>query len=378
MSERADDSVRRIVEGTSWADFCDALKAAGSVVLDERAPADALTRAEGFRYLSRLTRAAFETFLEDSDPQAPELLRTCHETIKMGADNPDNLYQNAPISGKYEYVVRGQRGTVHYLGFGTQEGNYGATGSLATAGYLDDSELVVDADGRFEIAVSVERRPGNWLPMTPASRSLVVRQTFLDRKAERPAQLTIERVGGRHAPRPVSAQAIDRGLGAAAKFVTGCAHLFHDWALGFAAHPNTLPRFDAKVATAAGGVPHIAYYHGYWQLEEGQGLEIEVTPPDCDYWNFQLGNHWMESLDYRYFPVSVNKHSAVREADGSVRVLVAARNPGHPRWPNWIDTCGHDRGTMCWRWVRAGDHPQPRTRVVSLVPGASGADGGAR
>src|SRR5688572_15062716 len=171
-----DESTRRVLDGTAWTDFCDALKAAGAVILDPAAPADPLTRAEGFRYLSRLTRAALETFVEDSDPQAPELLRTCHETIKLGADNPDNYYQNAPISGKHEYVIRGHRGTVHYLGFGTQEGNYGATGSLATTGYLDDRELIVDADGRFEIAVSCERRPGNWLPMAPGSRALVVRQ----------------------------------------------------------------------------------------------------------------------------------------------------------------------------------------------------------
>src|SRR5262249_28665970 len=162
------------------------------VVLDERAQLGAFDRAEGYRYLSRLTRAAFETFLEDADPLAPELLRTCHETVKMGADNPDNYYQNAPISGKYEYRVRGKRGTVHYLGFGTQEGNYGATGSLSTCGYLDDSKMQFEPDGSFEIAVSCEPRPGNWLPMTPKARTLVVRQTFLDRATEERAQLKIE------------------------------------------------------------------------------------------------------------------------------------------------------------------------------------------
>jgi len=361
----SDDSTRRIVDGTAWRDFCDALAAAGAVILDERAPTSPLDRAEGFRYLSRLARAALETFVEDCDPLAPELLRTCHETIKMGADNPDNLYQNAPISGKHEYRIRGRRGTVHYLGFGTQEGNYGATGSLATTGYLDDRQLEVDADGRFEIAVAVEPRPGNWLPMSPASRTLVVRQTFLDRRREAPAELSIERVGGRHAPRPVTAQAIDRGLAASGKFVAGCASMFHRWAVGFMERPNQLPRFAADAATAAGGVPDIAYYHGYWQLGPDEALVIEATPPACDYWNFQLNNHWMESLDYRYFPISVNKASAVLEPDGSVRVVVAHRRPG-PTSPNWIDTCGHDRGTMCWRWVRAADHPEPRTRVVKL------------
>jgi len=358
-----DDSIRRIMSGAAWNEFCDALKAAGNVITSDISPSDAFQRAEGYRYLTRLLRAALETFVEDADAAAPELIRTCHETIKMGADNPDNYYQNAPINGKYAYRLFGRRGTVHYLGFGTQEGNYGATGNLATSGYLDASELALAPDGTFEIAVSCEKTPGNWLPMTPKSRTLVVRQTFLDRAREKPAELKIERVGGRHVPRPLTPQAIDRGLAASAKFVEGCARLFNQWADGFKSRINELPLFDPRVATAAGGVPHIAYYHGYWRLEPDEALVIEVTPPVCDYWNFQLNNHWMESLDYRYYNISINRHSAKLRADGSVRVIVAERDPGAG---NWIDTAGHTEGTMCWRWVRALQHPQPATRVVKL------------
>jgi len=92
-------------------------------------------------------------------------------------------------------------------------------------------------------------------------------------------------------------------------------------------------------------------------------LVIEVAPPDCDYWNFQLNNYWMESLDYRYFPVTLNKHSAKRGADGSVRIVVSHENPGVE---NWLDVCGHNQGTMCWRWIGAESPPTPATRVVAL------------
>jgi hypothetical protein len=71
----------------------------------------------------------------------------------------------------------------------------------------------------------------------------------------------------------------------------------------------------------------------------------------------------MESLDYRYHPISINRHSAKLRSDGSVRVIVAHQDPGTG---NWIDTAGHTEGTMCWRWVRAADHPQPMTRVIKL------------
>jgi hypothetical protein len=364
MSRNERESAERILDGRTWSEFCDALKAAGGVVLDESTPRSAFDRAEGFRYLSRLARAALETCVEYADPQAPELIRTCHETVKMGADNPDNYYQNARISGKYTYRISGTRGTVHYLGIGTYEGSYGATSSLEPTGYLDDSRLALGPNGELEITVSVAPQPGNWLPMSEATRSLVVRQTFLDRNREKRAKLRVERRDGAHAPRALTPQNLDRGLQAAGMFVMGCARLFSQWAEGFARYPNQLPKFDSKTADAAGGVPHITYYHGYWQLEPEQALVIDVTPPDCDYWNFQLNNYWMESLDYRYFPVCVNKHGARYRADGSVRIIVAHRDPGVD---NWIDTCGHDRGTMCLRWVRAAEHPDPRTRVVPLA-----------
>jgi hypothetical protein len=113
----------------------------------------------------------------------------------------------------------------------------------------------------------------------------------------------------------------------------------------------------------AGGDPNICYYHSYWQLGPEEALQIEVTPPECRSWNFQLDNHWMESLDYRYYRVTINKHTARYEDDGSLRIVVSHRDPGHA---NWIETAGHDRGTMCFRWIRADEHPEPRCRVVKV------------
>ena len=358
-----DRHAERVLSGQAWDEFCDALKAAGQVVRDPLIPADPLHHAEGYRYLTRLLRAGLQTFLENGDPTAPTLERNCHETIKMGADNPDNLYLSAPVTARCAYRLTGTRGTVHYLGFGLQEGSYGATGSLQTVAYLDDRSLVVDPDGRITVTISVDPQPGNWLPMTPDTRTLVVRQSFLDRTTETPAQLTLERADGPALPAPLDARRLDRGLQGVTRFVHGCARLFLEWSRGFSQHPNELPPFSAGAATTAGGVPDITYYHGYWKLAPDEALVIEATPPDCDYWNFQLNNIWMESLDYRWFPITLNNATATPEADGSYRLIVAHEDPGHP---NWISTCGHDLGTMCWRWVRADVHPQPVTRVVKL------------
>lgn len=80
--------------------------------------------------------------------------------IKIGSDNPDNLYQQATLSSSNVYLVSGTRGSVNYLGFGTQKGQYGRAGGLQTVGYMDASELYISADGCFEIILSVDKPAG--------------------------------------------------------------------------------------------------------------------------------------------------------------------------------------------------------------------------
>ena len=193
---------------------------------------------------------------------------------------------------------------------------------------------------------------------------LIVRQTFADRRTERRAELTIERVGASERPEPLTPHALDEKLRGAARFVEGTAALFADWARDFAAAPNRLPPQDQARYQRAGGDPSIHYYHGYWALHPDEALVVHVPRiPPCETWNFQLNNYWMESLEYRYFDVHVNKHGARLRPDGSVRLIVAHRDPG---LPNFIGTAGHDSGTMLFRWVRAEAHPVPRTRVLPL------------
>lgn len=357
---------QRIVSGKAWEEFCDSLKLAGASLFYPGAPRDPFQQAEGLRYLTRLTRGGLEAFLEFGDPAFPVLRRTAHETIKLGADNPDNQYFNAQISGQYEYRIFGKRNTIDYIGFFTQNGNYGSTGGMAPCGVLENHQLFVDPDGCFEIILSKERRGRNWLRVEDSTTMVMVRQTFLDRSLEIPAEVAIENLDGRVAPEPLTPAMVDEGLKMASMFVAGASMLFAKWANGFQKHTNQLPLFDPKVSNAAGGDASIVYYHSHWKLAADEVLVIDVVPPDCDSWNFQLNNYWMESLDYRYFTITVNKASAIYNPDGSVRVIVAHQDP---QQPNWINTCQHGEGTMLWRWyrLRQGERAvQPGCRVMKF------------
>ena len=111
------------------------------------------------------------------------------------------------------------------------------------------------------------------------------------------------------------------------------------------------------------GNTHAWYNSADYDLAPDEALVIEATPPKCHYWNFQLGNIWAESLDYTFRQVHINNGSAKMREDGSFRLVVAHEDPGTD---NWMDTAGHDHGTMCVRWVRADSHPEPMCRVVKL------------
>jgi hypothetical protein len=362
MSESVDAQTEALK--ASWHSFCDRLKAAGDAIFADDTPKDPLTRAEGTRYLTRLVRAALETFVEFADPAAPVLRRTVHETVKMGADNPDNWYENAPVHGEYVYRLSGPRGSVPYLSIATQQGHYGQGAGMPPAGFVEAKDLTLTPDGRLEVILSKEPRPGNWLKLPDAYGTLIVRQTFLDRTREKRAELTLERI---ETEKPVTSElspaSITRGLSSAASLVTACAMIFPNWAKGFRKHTNQLPQFDPQLSRMFGGDPNIAYYHSYWELDDDEALVIDVTPPACDYWNFQLNNYWMESLDYRLHDICINQAGAKTRADGSVRIVVSHRNPGVD---NWLDTAGHRFGTMCFRWVRAASHPVPQTSVTNL------------
>ena len=369
----AEDTLLALVEGRLWHDFCDELKQAGQQVLAADNPADELTRAEGFRYLTRLLRLGLEKHLEFGDPDFPQFYSLSHETAKIGNDNPDNCYLNCAVDGSLDYRISGNRGSVAYLSIESKAGSFIGGGDMAPTGHVEVDALAVTANGDFELMVSARPQPGNWLPMSPASDNILVRQTFRERAREQRAQLRIECLNPRRSaglePRRFATQ-----LAQVVPFVTGTAGLFRQWMETFAGHINRLPPNDQQVCLRAGGDPAIYYHNSRWQLAPDEALVIEFTPPRvCRAWNFQLSNHWMESLDYRYHRICVNNHTALPEPDGSVRIVVshlaaaAAGSVQARRFPNWLETAGHSNGAMLLRYVAARDYPPVRTAVVPVA-----------
>jgi hypothetical protein len=348
----------------SWRAFCDRLAEAGEVLLRPEAPATPIDQAEGLRYLSRLTRTALNMLVDSADPDFPRLFMLTDDAIKIGADNPDNLYQQVVVRGDRDYRIRGMRGTVPYLSIGSKANRYAIDGTMASTGEIELADLAIAADGSFEIVASREPQPGNWLPMADDTTLLIIRQTFNDKRAETPASVQVERISdGPAVPEVLTPERIEAQLAGAAQWVRGTANTFADWTGWFMAQPNRIYDGDQAVFQRAGGDPKIWYGHMYFDLQPGEALVIEATPPPCRFWNFQLDNWWMESLDHLNRQVWVNGAMARYEPDGRVVVVCADRDPGYG---NWIDLSGRRSGTALWRWIEAEAHPVPQCRVVKL------------
>jgi hypothetical protein len=170
------------------------------------------------------------------------VVSTVPDQVKIGADNPDNLYQNIGVDSRYEYRITGRRNTVHYLGFGAYGGGGSAGASSGgRAGYLEDHQLEVADDGTFEIVCSQREHAGNWLALLPDTRQIIIRQSYLNRRVERSAELSVECLS---APElyPVfdDLERLRRLLLGAVGYARGTASTFEAWTLGFMQRPNEL------------------------------------------------------------------------------------------------------------------------------------------
>lgn len=352
---------------TEWTEFCERLKQAGELMDDARTPRDARTQAEGYRYLTRLLRAGLESCVEGSDPRFPVFYSLSHDTVKIGNDNPDNYYLNCCVSSEYDYLIEGEFGEVTHFSLAVKSGSYATTGDMRPTGELTSETIKRDLNGRFQIIVSANQpadKSANWLAMQANSDNLIIRQ-YCNARRERPAQFTISCINAGIAP-ALNPPRFVENLRRVAGFVENTSTLFNQWINQFKAHPNQLPANDQEVCIRAGGNADIHYHNSYWQIAEDEALLVQPERiPSCRAWNFQLSNYWMESLDYRHYPIVYNQDSAVPDKNGRVTMVVAHQNPGE-NYPNWLSTTGHTQGGMLFRWIEADEFPPIHTRVIKF------------
>jgi hypothetical protein len=355
--------------GAAWAHLLAKLQAASARVLSESVSHNSVDMAAGFRHLLVLLWIGIDDALRRESSAVLAVRPSNTDAVfKWGMDCPDCLYTGCGLRGGDTYRLWGNRGTARYVGLQTM-------GGMATTANVLLDEIEMAPNGDFEIVLSAEEHPGNWLQIADDATQLVVRHFFYDWDTEVASSLSIERLSS--APAVSVSEAVDpqtaiaRQLVALGDFVE--ANL--DFFLQFARpeNPNTFnPPFDG---TAMGAAAENRPVIGSWQLARDEALVVEVEPPQGLYWSYSLGNPWWETIDYGRHQSSLNGYQAVVDDDGVLRVVIAHRDPG---LANWLDTAGHSEGPVILRCVRTDTAPVPTTRVVPFAEVAAALPTGTR
>jgi hypothetical protein len=340
----------------AWSYLQEQLGKAAQVVASDPMSRNRVDIAAGMRHLLVLLTAGIDEVLRfDPQPVLGVQRTSTDDIVTWGMECPDCIYTRAVLRGGESYRLFGNRGTARYVGLQTMNG------IAATANELVD-ELEVDGDGNFEVVLSPDERPGNWMRIDGDHPTLTVRHFFYDWDAEVASSLHIERLGDAvdsNGDTLDPAAAVSRQLVALGDFVHDNLAFFLQF--GAAAPPNGfLPPIDrTDIGAAAENRPVI----GRWELQPDEALIVEVEPPEGIYWSFSIGNPWWETIHYGRHQSSLNAHQAAVDSDGVVRVVLCERDPGVA---NWLDTAGHSNGPIILRCVRTKTAPTPSTRVVPL------------
>jgi hypothetical protein len=308
---------------------------------------------EGLQYLAGCIAGCIHLAF-DYERDHPFLQSGTGPFTKMGLDNPDTLYFGTRVQPDRDYVVTGRRGTTTDLSFQLLGGEYTDDNVPASQAAFDDRELEIAPDGSFEWRVR---------PASPGQ--LVIREVYGDWSAQR-GTLTISRLDtAGSAPPPLTRQTIEKRYATAGKQLVNRVKTwlqFPQWFyLDIPVNTMVAPRLTpGGLATQYSSV-------GHFDLRPDQALVITIPVSDAPYLGFQLGSMWYISLDYINHQTSLNNTQAQADPDGRVRIVVADQNP---EVTNWVETLGHRRGFLQFRWQRVSrqltDADGPAVEVVDF------------
>lgn len=316
--------------------------------------------ASGLRHVLDNLALGLAFHLHHNDPMHPELFHYFDPSRKQGGDNQDALYLGANLDGSQSYRIHGNRGTARFFSMTTVAKGPTPFGGKSTA-YLFGRDMKVAPDGSFEVILSPDPHPGNWLKIGPDTLRVTIRQFFADWENERPMQAIIERIGPPAPPASMNADQIMESLQAAGAWVENTVNFWQDTIALFARKPNQFQSWreldNSEVDATPGGHP----FNCYWHVPEDSALIIRVTPPKCDFWNVEFNNPWWETHDYRHRLSGTNVHHAALEENGELIVVISHDDPG---LPNWLDPAGFTEGMMGLRWMFPEATPIPQTKLV--------------
>lgn len=369
----------------AWRELLDALGSLdASFLTGPRAVTDERHVADGYRMLATTLGVALDTYLfaEPSNPVFVEVNSPYRRDRRWGGDNTDAYYFVTPIDPARRYQISGHRGdSVYFSLTAYNEPSPGAWSDRIVA-LIRDDEIEVAEDGSFSFEIG---------PI-PDAAVLMTRDYQADPLTGRPVHWQIEplddpdpvRHGDGETAAALRASAtwlrtmfaiLPLAVGVRGDDAHNEGHQIAEVANSFG-EPYQVP--DANFGWSARDA---CYSFGSFVLEPDEALVVTHRPPTCRFWNLVVWNQFMATHGLADGRCSVNGHSVIPNADGSVTVVVA--HGAHPH-PNAVCTLDYPRGNLAFRWFLADEVPaQPDVRLVRLedaprdvrqAPGSPGLD----
>ena len=361
----------------AWRELLDGLR-----VLDEKLLAevdDEQGVADGYRFLATALGVALDTYLfsDTHRPSFVDVNTPFRRDRRWGGDNTDAYYCLAPIDPSRTYRVSGTRGDSTYFSLTVYNEPAPGAWSDRVVGIRNDTDLTVDAQGRFSFVMGPVRPPGydgDFLELKPDASVAFTRDYQVDPLTGQRVTWQIECLDDPGPLRRTDAETAQRFRTALTWVRTmmaivplSLAPRVDETSLGHEVPQRAnefAPPYQVQDANYGWSARDACYAFATYSLEADEALVITHRPPTCRFWNVITWNRYMAGENAGDARTSVNTGTAVPNEDGTVTVIVAQEQLD---LPNAITTAGKPQGMVAFRWFLADAVPEtPRGELVKL------------
>ncbi|MEH6550741.1 MAG: DUF1214 domain-containing protein [Pseudomonadales bacterium] len=324
------------------------------------------------RALMHILEASIVGYFE-KDERTPDFRRIVTPSRKLTGDNSDAIYYDAPVSPEHVYQIDGEMNGSVYFSM-TIENDAESDKITTTGGALNDTDIDIDADGKFTITLGGPAQDRNWLPLGDGASRVTTRHYFehatpaaLEPSLE--PRMKIRCTSEFEQPAPPNDDSVSGGIDRVCNILRSRTLNMPTLAGGelpsfMSLNPNNFPEPQTPGDFGLAAVD-AHYSMAPFFIGPDEALVITGRWPTCRFANVCLWNRFQQTLDYSTRPVSLNRTQAVLEDDGSFKMIIAHENPG---LPNWLDTEGNLFGLVFWRFFLVeGEAETPQATVVKLA-----------
>jgi hypothetical protein len=305
-----------------------------------------------------------------TDERRPVFMPLWNYACNQGGPNPDYVYLTTEVDPDGVYEITGHRGTTRFVEITQQEAQLTTpklferrdTPPLRVTNDLD--ELTIGDDGWFRVILSASRPGGyrgDWWPLDPRCRKLLMRKCACDWRNEVDARVAINRLDD--PGEDMTPDETARRFSDMAEWIDGMIRFDMQLVRYYREHHGVNVLLRSQWIENAGGLAKQAYYDGIHQIDDDEALIVSFpVPSECRYWQILVADDRFSTVDWVNRQSSLNDVQARVDPDGWFRGVVSKQDPGVH---NWLDKADFPWGILQARFYRANEYPEA---TVTKVP----------